>query len=414
MSQDNRIGSYITGDDDPTEFDFSSYLTPEEILTLLVTSDPINKQCVWLPAQALAAGWKFKKDAPFLAEKFGKPYSFPSFTDWFNWCGAYNESRVAITFAKAFRRSIAIGFMAEENPSDLKGKPYYGPITPPSELITKIVACYPYLNQNGFKVYKLDENDEPEIYGIHITDRDIEYYEEDMENKPLMEEKIYYVHASRVVEFIAPKKEMGMKGTSEIQLTGHVAIVQREMFRSVMSIAKNLEAGVAVARAKDKTEADYIDEKMANFSHLTRIKYAGSGPLDDVIKIVVPELKVNQFERFNLVLQKYLGSAMGISIRYMGEEDIATGLGDGGAGISHINTKFEIKEIQRHYKRSLEHVFYLMGKTDSEFEWNDPMVKDEELLKEQNPLNDKEKPTKDQSDASISNPDTEDESDGTE
>lgn len=370
------IGSYIEGDDDPTEFGYDSYLTPSQLLQLLISSDPINKQCVWLPAQALAAGWKFKSDGPFLAEKFGNSYTFPSFTDWFNWCGAYSEIRVALTWAKAFSKCIVIGYLADEEILKYNDKEYYGEITPGSDIITKIEAVYPYLEGNGYKIEKLDE-----IYAVHKLDKEPDLYE-DGTNKPRNEERVFYVHASRVIEFIAPKKEMGRKGTSEIQLTGHNAIVEREMFRSVMAISKNLSAGVKVARAQNKEEADYIEEKLANLSHLKTIKYAGNHNLDDIVKIVIPEMKVDQFAKLDLIMKKSLASSMGISIRYMGEEDIATGLGDGGAGISHINTKFEIKEIQRHYKRPIEHIFYLMGKTESEFEWNDPMVKDEEILQE--------------------------------
>jgi hypothetical protein len=389
------IGSYIEGDDDPTEFGYDTYLTPSQLLQLLISSDPINKQCIWLPSQALAAGWKFKTDGPFPAEKFGKPYSFPSFTDWFNWCGAYSETRVLLTWAKTFSKCICIGFLAEDEPSELDGKEYYGEIDPGIDIITKIEAIYPYLEGNGYKIQKLDE-----IYAIHKTDKEFDLYE-DAAARPIQQETIFYVHASRVIEFIAPKKEMGRKGTSEIQLTGHNAIVEREMFRSVMAISKNLSAGVKVCRAQNKEEADYMSEKTANLSHLRTINYAGNQKLEDIIKIVIPEMKVDQFAKLDLIMKKSLASSMGISIRYMGEEDIATGLGDGGAGISHINTKFEIKEIQRHYKRPIEHLFYLMGKTDSEFEWNDPMVKDEEILREKadEDLQKSSEPNKDASDA---------------
>ena len=375
MSQNNLIGSYVEGDDDPTDFDYNSLLTPSQLLQLLISSDPINKQCVWLPSQALAAGWKFKLDDSFPAEKFGNPYTFPSFTDWFNWCGAYSETRVALTWAKAFSKCIIIGYLADETPTTYKNKEYYGEIQPGTDILTKIEAIYPYLDGNGYKIEQLDE-----IYAIHKTDKEPDLYEDG--SRPTNEETIFYVHTSRVIEFVAPKKEMGRKGTSEIQLTGHNAIVEREMFRSVMSISKNLSAGVKVARAQTKEEADYLETKLANLSHLKTIKYAGTHSLDDIVKIVIPEMKVDQFAKLDLIMKKSLASSMGISIRYMGEEDIATGLGDGGAGISHINTKFEIKEIQRHYKRPIEHLFYLMGKTESEFEWNDPMVKDEEILQE--------------------------------
>ena len=101
------------------------------------------------------------------------------------------------------------------------------------------------------------------------------------------------------------------------------------------------------------------------------------------MKVVVPDMKIDQLYAINLIIQKQIAEAANLSIRTLGEEDIASGLGEGGAGISHELVKAEIKEIQRHFQRPIEYCFYLLGKEDTVFVWNEPLVQDEQLAEDQ-------------------------------
>lgn len=378
-----NIGSYLIGDDEPELMDFSTLLTPQDLMTLLVTSSSIQKQCIWLNAQALAAGWIFKKEESFTAEKRGKPYNFPSFTDWFHWCGAYEEVLKAMVWASLFRRSIIVGFLSEEKPTKYKntGSDFYDELEE-GAIATKLMACYDTLDGNGFKVEENDDDGEPLIYAIDFTQR---------EPQPQLDkrEKItYYVHKSRVVKFNSTALTLGFDGTSKVHTTAHLAMMERHFYQSIFVQCKNMSAGITAIKVASEDQKNAIKSQVSTvLAHTVRLWYKGSESIEDIIKVLVPDMKSDQIERISLLLQKRLANAMNISIRYLGEEDIATGIGEGGAGISHLQTKFEIMEIQRHYKRAVEEVFFLLGKTETEFEWNQPMQKDEEMLRDQGNIN---------------------------
>lgn len=375
----NNVSSRLIGDGNPKLFDFNTLITQKELMNLYITSDKLEKGVKWIPAMILTTGWEFKKLGPFMAQKFKKDFAFESFTDWFKWSGAYEEALNAMAWANLFRRAIVIGYLAEETPSEYKGKPYYDEIEQGTDICTKVEAMYSILNGNGWEIAEENEDNEPEIYKITKTNYEENYVDCDH----VQEQLIHYVHASRVVLFTAPKKQMGFDGTAKSQTIAHLCKLQKQMLQAVYVQCKNLIAGYIIYRASNNTSATEINTLLDSFSHLTRLGWDGAEPLEDILKLDVPDFKADQLQSINLMIQKSLASAMNISIRNLGEEDIASGLGEGGAGISHELTLFEIKEMQRFYTRPLEHLFYIMGKTESAFVWNEPMVKDEKLKEEQ-------------------------------
>ena len=378
VHQEKPMGSYLPGDTDPEKFDFSHYFTSNELLTLLVTSPPIQKQCVWLPSQALSPWLIFNTiDNSFPGLKFGEPYSFKTFTDWVYWSGLYEEILKSMIWSTAFGSAACVFFSPNDEPiTDETGSKTYGELT---EIATKSQAFYPLIGSNGYRISKLDEWGDPEMYELNYMRKDKEYTDEAATTKKIT----YHAHASRVVEFNSLSLELGYKGTSKMQTTAHLATVQRQMQRAVFIQMKNLAAGIAVVRAANETEKAAVKTAMeTQYSHLSKIYYSGDKDLDDVIKTVVPDLKIDQLDKINLMLQKQLAQGSNLSIRTLGEEDIASGLGEGGAGFSHVLIKSEIKDIQRHYQRSIEHCFFKMGKKDTAFTWNEPIIQDETLAQE--------------------------------
>lgn len=375
------LQSQLTGDGNPKLFDFNSPITPQELMVLYITSGVLEKGIRWLPAQALSTGWTFKTEEPFTAEKFpGKQFEFESFTDWFKWSGAYEEVINAMSFALLFGKARIFFYSSEDIPSKYKEYPFYAEIKPGELIMTKAVAMYPYLEGNGWKIAKSDEEGEPEIYKISVTDKELYY--EDAEHKA--EEKVHYVHRSRVVAFSSPKKTLGYEGTAKSQTIAHLVKLQKQMLQAVFVQCKNLIAGYIIYRAKNKDQSDAQNKLLENFSHLTRLGWSGSEDLEEVLKMVVPDFRSDQLQGINLMISKAIASNMNISLRNLGEEDIAAGIGQGGAMISHELTLLEIKEMQRFFQRPLEFCFYLMGKEDTSLVWNEPMVQDEELQQEEN------------------------------
>lgn len=373
------LSSHFCGDGNPRLFDFNSPIGQKELMDLYITTNALEKGVKWIPAQILSAGWIFKEEVPFIAEKFGKPFVFDSFTDWFKHCGAYQEALYAMAWANLFHNAKVMHYMADDEPEIYKGKPYYGEIEPGVDICTKVEAMYSFYDKNGWQIAKVDDDDEPEIYKVTKTNLEDTYI--DCDHK--QEAKIHYVHASRVVSFNAPKKSMGYDGTARAQTIAHLCKLQKQLLQSVYVAAKNLIAGYVLYRAKNADAAAATNKTLESFSHLSRIGWDGSEDLEDVLKVVVPDFNADQITKLNLMIQKSLATSMNISIRNLGEEDIASGLGEGGAGISHEITLFEVKEMQRFYQRPIEHMFYLMGKINSTFVWNEPMIKDETIKEDQ-------------------------------
>lgn len=387
MAKDQIPESGI-GATEPTNYDFLSIIPQKELLALYESNTSIEKACRWLVAMALSAGIEFKKDSSFSAQKFGKDYEFPTFWDWFNWCGAYEEAIVAMSWAALFGKSIIVGYLDSndgENSEKLSEKdlkphgsaPFYDEIDIGVDKITKWSAQYIDDESNGYKIVKLnDKTNDPEIYAIFSTDDS----EDILDRSKITKKTVHYVHASRVITLWAPKKTLSKKGNSKITNIAHLSKLENDMLNSCFVTMKNLMAGVMMYKAKENQKTDEINTLLKSFSHMSTMGWTGSDNLDDVIKLWIPDFKPDALERIDKLIVKKIAAGSNISIRTLGEEDVAAGLGDGGAGISHLLTKFEIMEIQRFYSRTLEQMIYMMGKPDSEFTWNEPMLKDEETL----------------------------------
>ena len=110
---------------------------------------------------------------------------------------------------------------------------------------------------------------------------------------------------------------------------------------------------------------------------LLKLWYSGEAPLDDIFKIIVPDLKAGQLTELYIISQKEIATGLGISIKNLGEEDIPQGFGMGGKeegeGITHDRTH----HIQNHYKRFIEECFFKLGKDDTTFEFIQPAIEEQ-------------------------------------
>jgi len=380
---DANVGSYMSGDADPEKFDFGTYLDRTDILTLLVTSAPIQKQCIWLPSQALHPLWEFVNgDKPFTAMKYDKPYTFTSFTEWLMWMKGYLEIKLAMIWSYSFADSICAFFSPNDKPiSQGNYEIYYGELEE-GEQFTKMKAFYPLITSNGYRISKLDEFGEPEIYEINVMKQNMRDYTDEAAG---VKKITYHIHASRVVSFHALPLELGFTGTSKLQTTGHLAIVQRQMLRSVFVQMKNLAAGILMMRAAGEDEKKILLKAVkAQYSHLTKVFYSGPEDIKNVMELFIPDMKIDQLGKVNLMLQKLMATSANLSIRTLGEEDIGGGIGNGDAQFSHTLIKSEIEDIQRHYQSSIEHCFHKLGLEDTAFVWNQPIIEDDEVAVEEN------------------------------
>ena len=139
-----------------------------------------------------------------------------------------------------------------------------------------------------------------------------------------------------------------------------------------------MQGGIQAMRAIDSTEATAIKNKMKNKSvdRLTKLWYAGELPLDDIFKIIVPDLKTGQLTEIYLITQKEIATGLGISIKNLGEEDVPAGFGIAGKEEGEMLTHDYVHHLQNHYKRFIEECFFMLGKKDTTFEWVQPEVEE--------------------------------------
>ena len=186
----------------------------------------------------------------------------------------------------------------------------------------------------------------------------------------------YYIHASRVVSSTAVQIRLEKPGESSLQAAGKYIQVQDQIMKATFAIANNVQAGIQVMRATDSTEATAIKNKMKNntVDRLTKLWYAGEMPLDDIFKIIVPDLKTGQLTELYLISQKEIATGLGISIKNLGEEDVPMGFGVAGKEEGEMLTHDYVHHLQNHYRRFMEECFFMLGKKDTTFEWVQPEI----------------------------------------
>lgn len=384
----------VRGDVNPRDYDFTTVLINREKLRLYRTNYAVDKLCKWLPAQALSNGWVFRKgdSDSFKGFKFDKEYEFGSFTEWFHWIGAYEEVLKAIGWEFLFGQSIIVNYLPDDDEITTIEKDntdhdmeVYGPIDIGNVKIGGVKAYYPYTDSNGYRIIKNGE-----WYKIYIQNRNEHYLYEGAK----FTQKRLKVHQSRVVEFKGFIKELGYSGDAAADLILDLAVIQRQMNRAVYKQMQNLSAGNIVFRpSSDKDGADIQAELEDQYNHLTMIGWMGDTPLDDVVQINVPDLKSEQLSNISLMITKELASSLGLSIRNFGEEQVGSGMGDGGALFTLGMLRARIKEVQRRHTQPLEHLFFLLGKGETAFEWNLPLDDIEETASDDNTDSDTEKKT---------------------
>lgn len=362
----------IRGDENPNDYDFATRLLNRERLILYRTNYVVDKLCKWLPAQALVNGWTFKKEneKTFKGLKFGNEYVFDTFTDWFHWIGAYEEVLKAMGWEFLFSQAILVCFLEDESPEQINLddgsiEEIYGEIEPGVDTVGKIQAYYPFTDQNGYRIIQNGE-----WYKVYIYQKN----ESDLYEETKFRTKILRVHQSRIINFNGFVKELGYDGDAVSDLIVDLAIIQRQMNRATFTQLHQLSGGTVVYKSANNDEADSIKIALdTQYNYLTRIAWTGDEPLDEVLKVIVPEMKADQLNAISLLIVKEMASAMGLSIRNFGYEDIASGMGEGGTLFSLGLIKARIKEVQRRHTRPLEHLFYLLGKLDTAFIWNVPL-----------------------------------------
>lgn len=334
---------YLKGDIDPTDFNWTDLLTKPEYMTLLLRNGKIRKACSWVSREAIRPRFTMKKEMRMPGMKFGKLYTFDSIVEYLEWIGFFTQLECAYTWARCLGTSIIVMFKEGEGKKD-----FYEPRSD----YDSIQAYYPTCSGNGYDIVKQGDD---YYYKISFTNI-------------LGSTEVYKVSKDRVVTFNAPHLELKYEGNSEIEALAKIAIVQEQMFRSVMKRLHEMGAGTAVIAVASEEEKAAIDSSVSDSLKYTSKIYTTGDP-KQVMEMYVPNLAMGQFREIWEIAQEEIANNMNMSKKIIS--------GDPQGAISSAKWDIEISytevyQTQRHYHKATEHVLFLLGIPDTTFMWNDP------------------------------------------
>ncbi len=351
-------GSYIAGDSNPANFSYSNKISSSELLSLLLRNPKIQKATVWFAGEMLRERWEFKSPQSIMGIKHGLDYMFPEFNEWLEWNGFMQEVLKAFFWSLLFGESIMIFYDGNESTAERYQNGKHGYLNA-VENYTSCRAYYPQTNGNGYNIQDVDPLfGNPQTYKLHLHAHKAEH------------SVTYYVDTSRVVRFSAPQKELKFNGTSNVSAIVHDCIVQEQIKRAVATQANNLQGGIVAVKASTEEERAIIDGQIGDtLTHLRRVYYKNIEEKDGLVNLIIPDLKIDQLEKLNKIIQTDIATGMDMSI------SILEGSPQGAissAGFDTVNTYAKVKQLQSHYKRAMEECFWKFGKTDTSFDWIDP------------------------------------------
>lgn len=367
------MSQLIRGDTDPQEFSYTMKLSREERLTLFLRNGKLQKATDWMAGEILRERWTFQTEQPITGVKHGLPFVFTTFDAWLEWTGFLQEVHKALTWSLLFGESILVYYDGKEQSAPLYKNTHDIYLNGPSNFIT-CKAYYPITYNNG---YTSEEDDEwsglPLVYKITSN------------STRRKKTKTYYVNKNRTVRFYAPQKDLKYEGTSNIATIEHDCLIQEQIKRAIAVQMNNLSSGIVAINVKDDDEKDAIDADITDqFNYLHKFYYTGEKPADDIIKLIVPDFNVAQIAQLNTILQTDI--ATGISISTSNLEGAPQGA-ISSAKYDSYNTYSRVKQFQSHYKKAFEEAFYMFGKTDTTFEWNEVIIGEQENVATDTPSN---------------------------
>lgn len=355
----------IRGDKDPNEFNWNMKLTNEEMMALYKRNPIIQLSLDWMTAEALRQKITFKIDQAIDAEKFGQPHVFDTYLEWFQWIGGWTKLREAIAWSGLYGIAIAVLWDTQKGIKDYRYKSsnlntiltegLYFPENKDPQAYSDFKVFYPMTNNLGYKVLDSDDDGIPVLIQLNIK----------IGNKKKDVKKVY-VSGKRCVEFIAPRKEDLHEGTSRVHGLMLVALAQEQLLKASLDRAKSMAGGIKYFKTNlNKTDAAAYAQKLATLT------YNDIAVLDkdSELGILTPDLKAStelsslnemmthEFSRHTRAAQKLIdGESQGIQAS---------------AKYDMLSTYTPIYELQEHYTRPIEELFFHMGKKETTFTWNE-------------------------------------------
>jgi len=351
---------YIRGDLDPEDFSYTLPLTRPELLALFLRNSKIKKAVAWFAGEMIRERWEFDTDEAIAGTKHGAPYTFEQFNDWLEWNGAIQELLKACMWALLFGEAIMVFYTDQDQTSEkwkntdnlwLKGG---------QGKFVKCKAFYEEINQNGYMIEQTDD-----FFGVPQT------YRITLMTYKAKRAVKYYVDANtRVVRFCAPQMELKYAGNSTVSTISKDCIVQELAKRSTAVQLLNVCGGILACRVSGEAEKAQLEAEIATtLTHLKKVYASGNMTFEEMFKIIVPDLKIDQLAGMNELMQQDIATGIDMSISNL--EGAPQGALSS-AEYDTFNTYSKVKQLQAHFKRAFEETFFKLGKKDTTFQFYDP------------------------------------------
>ncbi len=366
-------GEDIPGDLNPKNFSWLQKLTSKDLQTLYIRNAMMQLAIDWTTAEALRQGITFDQDQPVTGLKFGKAYTWKTFMDWFKWIGGLIKTKEALAWSELYGISQCILWDEQKGTQNavytkkgtretinLSDGLYYKKNS--TGIYTDFTVFYPLTDGVGFEVMDSDDDGKPLLVRLTIP----------QENKSTARKKIY-VDGDRIVEFIAPRKKIAHEGTPKEGLA-IMALAQEQMLRALVERAKTMAGGYKLVKGEvNENNKEALMAKVNTLNYNDAILMSTEGSLE----VITPDLKASgefmslmqmvtwEFARHTRIAEKLInGESQGIqsSAKY----DI-------------LSTYTVIYELQTHYQKPLEELFFKLGKINTDFIWNEIVPEMEEL-----------------------------------
>lgn len=350
---------YLPGDKDPEEFNWQSYLNASNMLNLLCRNGKVRKATAWVAREAVRPRFILKTDKKIIGTKNGLPYVFDSVIEYLEWIGFFTELEKVLTWARLFGTSIIVLYK--------EGEPITG-MFEPLPLYDSCSAYHPLANSNGYTI---------------VEDGEGKYHYEVTFTNPYGKTITYKISTQRVIIFNAPQLELKYGGSSDVEPLSKLAVIQEQLFMSVMKRLHLMGAGAVILNATNDAEKAALETAIGTvFKYLNKI-YTNIPP-KEVIDVYVPDLNPTQFRTFWDIAQEEIATDMNMSKKLIsGDPQGAISSAKWDTEISYT----EVYQTQRHYKKQIEQLMFKLGITDTTFTWNDPFPTES---KEETPENGEE------------------------
>jgi hypothetical protein len=336
----------IAGDADPDDFDWKTTLSAEETMRLFERNAIIQIATSWSFAEAIRAGWVFKKnEGAIVGQKHGEEYTFENFEEYLEWISFQTELQNAGKWALVFGTSYMIFFNEDLDISQKNAAGVYD----------RCQAFHPLVDGNGITVQDVDKFGRPLKYELHLM------------TEGMKQSLTIVIDASRVIEFVAPKDKIKYGGSPRCVGLDKMALAEEQMLKALVKRAKDVAGGFLNVPVETEAQALAANTNIGqSITYLKRL-FTKNGYKPEYI---TPDLKAaGEFTAIFNIISLHFSRHLRVS------QQALEGLASGTLSSAEYNFLYSytyILQLQAHFKATLERCFYKLGKKDTRFIWNDP------------------------------------------